>query len=35
MVMVTGFVAENVRSSFGVASMNVLIVVEKEREHNG
>jgi hypothetical protein len=34
-VMVTGFAAENARSSFGVALINVHIAVEKEIEHNG
>jgi len=35
MGMVTGFVVESARSSFGVALVNVHIVVEKEIEHNG
>jgi hypothetical protein len=35
MVMVTGFVAESARSSFGVAFQIVHIAVEEEIEHNG
>jgi hypothetical protein len=34
MVMVTGFVAENAKSSFGVAMMIVHIATEKEQENN-